>query len=212
MTIPRREILRYLGYRNAEAPEEITAAIDRLEARVLSVASPRTVKIRLRREQIPWGGSTVCKALSGCDEAVLFAATLGALLDRELSRAARENMGDAVIMQAVATALIEEVCDALQSDAAQEYGLFARPRISPGYGDFAIDAQVQITRMLDTARKIGLMLTDGLMLAPTKSVTALFGLSREEHLQKKKTCETCDQKNCAFRIQKNGENDSEDKK
>lgn len=199
MTLSRREILRYLGYQNAEVPEEITAAIDRLEARVVSIAAPRTVKMKLQRDQILWSGSTVCKALSGCKEAVLFAATLGAPLDRELARAARENMGDAVIMQAVATALIEEVCDELQRDAAREYQLFARPRISPGYGDFPIDAQVQITRMLDTGRKIGLTLTDGLMLAPTKSVTALFGLSHEAVISNPPKCDECRKKDCAFR-------------
>lgn len=196
--LQRHEILRYLGYKRDDAPAEIHAAIERLEKRVEACATPRTVKIKLSVSDIEWSGNTVSRALSGCDEAVLFAATLGAALDRELSRTARENMGDAVIMQAIATAMIEQVCDDLQEACEREYKLFARPRISPGYGDFDISEQISITRQLDAAKKIGLSLTDGMMLAPTKSVTALFGLSHEKVCSAVK-CETCEKTDCAFR-------------
>ena len=74
------------------------------------------------------------------------------------------------VAQAVAAALIEEVCDALQG----EYSSF--PRVSPGYGDFPLDAQKDILKMLETGTKIGLSMTEALMLVPTKSVTAIFAI------------------------------------
>ena len=59
-------------------------------------------------------------------------------------------------------------------------GYYIRPRFSPGYGDFDIAHQDMILRMLDTAKKIGLTLTGGNMLTPSKSVTAVIGLSETE--------------------------------
>lgn len=200
MTPREREILRYLGYHGAQPPEEVMQAIARLAPRVDEAAAPKSVQLTLPREQVPWENETVCRALSGCDIAVLFAVTLGAQVDRLLARAASENMSDAVILQAVATARIEEECDALQARAARAAGLFARPRVSPGYGDFEIGAQVLFTRMLDTPRKIGLTLTDGMMLAPTKSVTALFGLCAQREAHPKEKCACCTKRDCAFRV------------
>ena len=199
MILPHQETLRYLGYQNAVVPEQILQSMERMEQRLLRIATPKTVKCILPHEQIPWTGRTVCKAIATCEQVVLFAATLGIGVDREIARIGYQSMSDAVVMQAVATVLIEEVCNQLQQDVERETQRFAKPRISPGYGDFPIEAQRTIAKMLDTPRKIGLTLTDGLMLAPTKSVTALFGLTTQPKGHKEKDCELCSKKDCVFR-------------
>ncbi len=80
---------------------------------------------------------------------------------------------------------------------SQGYDL--RPRFSPGYGDFSIEHQGEILRMLDSAKKIGLSMTGGNMLAPTKSVTAVIGLGREAATCPPGGCEGCGKADCIYR-------------
>ena len=54
-------------------------------------------------------------------------------------------------------------------------------------------------RMLDTAKTIGLTMTDSSMLTPSKYVTAIIGLSRLQTSCHKKGCESCDKKDCIYR-------------
>lgn len=170
----KSEILRYLGYKNASPREDIDAVIDRIEKEVESVAVPRTVKAEIDASSLSWDCNTVKKAMRGCTKAVIFAATLGAGVDRLIMQKECSNISEAVVAQAVAAALIEEVCDELQS----EYDSY--PRVSPGYGDFPLDAQKDILKMLETSTKIGLSMTEAMMLVPTKSVTAIFAVKENE--------------------------------
>ncbi len=173
MKLKRREVLRYLGYKGNEPTEEITLAIDRIEKELLATATPRTVFCEISAEDVLWNCETVKKALGNCKRAVLFAATLGAGVDRLLMRYESINMGDAVILQALAAAMIEEVCDELQERFK------SRPRVSPGYGDFDLLAQKEILKILDAPKKIGITTTESLMLVPTKPVTALFCIEED---------------------------------
>lgn len=173
MRIPRREVLRYLGYKGNEPTEEVASAIDRMEKALLSVVTPRTVMCEIVTSELLWRGDTISKATKGCEKAILFAATLGAGVDRLMARCESINMGDAIILQALAAAAIEEVCDELQEK------FVSRPRISPGYGDFPLSAQMEILKILDAPKKIGLSATESLMLVPTKSVTAIFGIKED---------------------------------
>ena len=78
-------------------------------------------------------------------------------------------------------------------------GYYLRPRFSPGYGDFSIEHQYYITRMIDSAKTIGLTITDSLMMTPTKSVTAVIGLSTSEENCHRQGCEACSKKDCIYR-------------
>ena len=95
-------------------------------------------------------------------------------------------MARAVVLQACAAAELEEYCDEQQKKISTELeksGLYLRPRFSPGYGDFPIEFQEPIMRMLDCAKKIGLTMTDSYMMSPTKSVTAIIGIKKTHHKQ-----------------------------
>ena len=52
---------------------------------------------------------------------------------------------------------------------AKEKGLYLRPRFSPGYGDFALEYQKDIFRMLECEKRIGITLTEGNLMMPSKS-------------------------------------------
>lgn len=212
MEINRQEILRYLGYRGAQADETITQAVESALAELERVMTPkavtRPVVIRqigentLDLDDIIIESKNLRMHLNGCTEGVLFAATLGAPVDQLIHRYNVIDVSKAVILQACAAAAIEAFCDE-QQDAmeaqAKEKGLYLRPRYSPGYGDFPLTYQKEVLELLNAQRRIGLTRTESNMLVPTKSVTAIIGFTAEEtncHVAK---CMTCQAKNCPFR-------------
>lgn len=140
--------------------------------------------------------------LRGCEEAVLFAATLGNAPDQLMSRYEITDMTKAVVLQAASAMLIEAYCDEIQEAIRvkeSSRGYFLRPRFSPGYGDLPISEQRKIFQVLECEKRIGLTLTDTMMMLPTKSVTALIGLTKEVsscHIGK---CKQCSKKDCEFR-------------
>ena len=80
-------------------------------------------------------------------------------------------------------------------------GLYVRPRYSPGYGDLSLEYQSDFLQVLEAAKKIGIVLSEGGVMIPEKSVTAVMGLSREQTRCHIDGCESCENKNCAYRRQ-----------
>lgn len=212
MKIDQREVLRYLGYKGSEPGAEILHTIADCTRELEEAATPHHIlqAVELSRpnaDTLEFAGMVVhsrdlFQHLSGCDEAVLFAATLGAPVDLRLERCAKVSMSRAVVMQACAASLIESYCDECQEPIAQEAasrGLYLRPRYSPGYGDFDISYQREFLTVLDCPKRIGLTMTDSFMLAPSKSVTAVIGLTAEVQSCHIAKCMTCKAKSCPFR-------------
>ena len=209
MKIDQREVLRYLGYKGSEPDAEILHTIADCTRELEEAATPHHIlqAVELSRpnaDTLEFAGMVVhsrdlFQHLSGCDEAVLFAATLGAPVDLRLERCAKVSMSRAVVMQACAASLIESYCDECQEPIAQEAasrGLYLRPRYSPGYGDFDISYQREFLTVLDCPKRIGLTMTDSFMLAPSKSVIGLTAEAQSCHIAK---CMTCKAKSCPFR-------------
>jgi len=110
---------------------------------------------------------------------LLMALTLGIGADRMLARFSAEP-SRAVMLQAVATAMLEQVCDSFMEQYQAQHGVTLTSRFSPGYGDLPIDTQTVLFKLLDPKR-IGLCLTDSLIMTPSKSVTAFAGINQGEH-------------------------------
>lgn len=212
MVISRREILRYLGYGRQEADEAVAGLVEECVEELLSVASPKSIYRvyplnLLPEDEIDFTvfqtkSKNLSKNLRGCDQVILFAATLGAQVDGLLHRYTLLQMSKAVTMQAAATAMIEAYCDEVNTAIKKLYeekGLYLRPRFSPGYGDFPLECQREITAVLETSKRIGIMLTDSLLMTPSKSVTAVMGMSPKLHRCEVKGCEACSKKDCAYR-------------
>ena len=127
----------------------------------------------------------------------MLAATLGTRVDAVIRRLAVGSVAEGAAAQAVAASLIESYCDDIQSKV-DTGNLKQRPRFSPGYGDWPLEEQKLLFPILDCAKRIGLTLTDGLMMAPSKSVTAIIGLSEDVACVWNK-CMTCGNVNCPYR-------------
>ena len=83
-------------------------------------------------------------------------------------------------------------------------GKYMTFRFSPGYGDYPIEMQKEYLRILDAPRKIGLTTGDSCLLVPSKSVTAVLGISDNPIERRKRGCAICSMKGkCRFR--RNGE-------
>jgi len=139
--------------------------------------------------------------LNGCDRIVLFAATVGIGIDRLIARYGRISPTKALLFQAIGAERIESLCCAFNSDITEKYRLssmFTKPRFSPGYGDMPLEFQRDIFRVLDCPRKLGLTLTDSLLMSPSKSVTAIIGVGREE-CSAPVGCSLCGKKDCVYR-------------
>ncbi len=116
------------------------------------------------------------KNLTGCNHIILFAATIGAGADRLIQRYSRLSPARALCMQAVASAAIEAYCNLLNDEWTQNFAA-SKPRFSPGYGDFPIEMQRDIQKALQF-EKIGITLTESLLMAPSKSVSAIIGIKK----------------------------------
>ncbi len=190
------EALRYL---RAGPDDGRALALVEEALRALEPVRPRHVlRVFPVQEVLALFGSASLRAhLTGCAEVALLAATLGAEADRMIRRAETIDMPRAAALHACAAAKIEAHCDAAQAVIPGA----ERPRFSPGYGDFSLAAQRPLLDALDAGRRIGLYLTDGGMLVPVKSVTAVLGLGPAPEGCAQDKCARCGKADCAFRGQ-----------
>ncbi|HEX3039991.1 MAG TPA: vitamin B12 dependent-methionine synthase activation domain-containing protein [Caproiciproducens sp.] len=211
MKVDRNEVLRYLGYHGKPAGWEVLEQVESCLAELGGAVSPRSVSrifpVTFREQGVSVGSleiqsNDLRRHISGCGEAILFAATLGAQADLLMLRYSKTDMTRAVILQACAAALTESYCDDCGQQMAAEAakrGLYLRPRFSPGYGDFSISHQADFLKILDCPKKIGLTMTDSSMLVPSKSVTAVIGLTDREQSCHIAKCMECKATDCPFR-------------
>lgn len=199
-----KEAVRYLGYGTCAVDEKVLQLIQESFLELEKIANPRCV-YRIFEISFPSSdcvslgnlnieSRNLVKNLSGCKEAVLLGATLGTEVDRQIHKYEVLHITKAVVLQACATAYLEEYLDDWQKTSG-----YKRARFSPGYGDFSISFQKELLRILDTSKQIGLSVTEGYMLTPTKSVTAVIGVGNEKENCEQEKCQKCEKVDCSYR-------------
>ena len=198
--INRGEALRYLGGSGIGIDESTEKLLDLCEQQLLKAINAKFLykKIALENSGLIVG-EDIKEHLRGCDEAYLMCATLGAEVDRLIRTASVTDMARAVVLDAMASAAVEQVCDEAEK-ALAEKSPFLTWRFSPGYGDYPIELQKVFLSDLDAPRKIGLCASDSFMLTPAKSVTAIIGIGSEPVEGRRRGCAGCNMaKECKFR-------------
>ena len=192
--INRREILRYAGCREADGDVR-----DLMEECIRLSQDALTYQICWAEYDLPqqFASRDLAKNLSGCRRAIVFGGTVGLGLDRLIARYGRISPARALMLQAIGAERIESLCDAFQA-CLRANGYRMRPRFSPGYGDLPLAAQRDIFDALQCAKHIGLSLNDSLLMSPSKSVTAIIGLTEGEDCAPA-GCEQCAKADCQFR-------------
>ena len=201
-SIDRDETLRFLGNSKVKMNSETDRLLNICEKELLSAARPKFLynTIDINEAGIIQGES-IKAHLKNCNKAVLLCATLGSETDRLIRTAQVTDMAKAVVLDAMASSAVEKVCDEVESLIREEHpDEFLTWRFSPGYGDYPISLQGEFLRILDAPRRIGLCTNENSILTPTKSVTAVIGVSKTPIESKRKGCASCSLKStCKFR-------------
>lgn len=204
------EALRYLGISEpagealrtsvAAVADKLTAAIQpRYTYRVCSLQKTETGFL-LPEVDLLLPGADAAKMLEQCDQAVLMACTLGAQFETLLRREQARDMTKAAILDACGSAWVEAGCDQAEQELASRIpGRYRTDRFSPGYGDLPLSLQPKICAALDTQRRLGLHVTEHFLMNPSKSVTAIVGLSDRPQMARIRGCAYCSmQESCTL--------------
>lgn len=191
-----REILRYAGCRQAD--EGVRTRLKECLEEALPLLSYTVCFSEIDPAPFTARSLQLARRLDGCERVVLMAATLGVGIDRLIAKYGRLSPAKALLLQAIGTERIEAVCDAFCDELAEEWGLIPRPRFSPGYGDLPLSVQREVLAMLEADKRVGVTLNDSLIMAPSKSVTAFVGYSRDT-VTKTDKCRLCEKRECMFR-------------
>lgn len=187
-SINKKEIMRYMSSQGGG--DEILGLVDECLAEVREMLQYKVCYAILTTEtdgniiSLPCGqiaSRNLAKNLSGCDKAIIFAATIGIGIDRLISKYSRLSPAKALCLQAIGAERVEALCNDFCEKMESEFqgkGEKLRPRFSPGYGDLPLETQKMIFSLLDCPKRIGVTLGDTLLMSPSKSVTAFIGITR----------------------------------
>ncbi|MCI8949740.1 MAG: Vitamin B12 dependent methionine synthase activation subunit [Lachnospiraceae bacterium] len=212
MDADRKEIFRYLGYGRAEPDEKmkdfVEDCVKELEQAVCTKYLSRTYPLKLLPDHEVDGGCFhvksrhLSRSLKDCDQVIVFAATLGTGADHLIQRYNKIQVSRAVVLQAASAAMIEDYCNRIctsMKTALEQEKQYLRPRFSPGYGDFPLECQPNLLDALEAGKRIGIKLTDSYLMMPSKSVTAVMGISQKPGSCQVKGCEGCEATDCSYR-------------
>lgn len=122
----------------------------------------------------------VADLLTGCPEVLVMAATAG---DKIIQAIQRDSSGENVMRAVVFDAVASETADAgldwitnyFNSQLSRKNMRLSPRRFSAGYGDFSLENQKTIYKILEL-EKIGVTLSPEYLLIPEKTVTAICGV------------------------------------
>ena len=205
----RSDALRYMGYGNL-APDITTAKLlDKCEKELLRTIDGKYVYrvFPLVDGQIPDSkfhleGTSIRKHLEGCTKAIFLCATLSDSVDRLIRIKQISAMAEALIIDALASAAVEQVCDVAENEILKDFSNFEHTwRFGLGYGDFPLTGQSAFLDILDAPKRIGVCVNESQLLTPTKSVTCIIGLGHNLSKERIKSCDMCSLGGkCTFRL------------
>lgn len=129
------------------------------------------------------GGAFKSKLVAGllkdACEILLIAATSGRAIMKAIEKFQKEDMTKSVVFDAVASettdAALEWIISYFKTGLCRENKQLTSKRVSCGYADFELSYQLKIYELLKL-KQLDIDITDGCMLIPEKSVTALTGI------------------------------------
>lgn len=204
-----KEILRYSGISDCtdETKEYAIECIEEIRNKLIYKVCYTEEDVSICDNEINLGHITtksknLSYMLKNSRRAIIFCATIGLNIDREIAKYLRVSPSKALMLQAIGTERCESLCNMFVNDIKDMYKdeeIFLTPRFSPGYGDLGLELQRDIFKTLDLPRKIGVTLNESLVISPSKSVTAIIGLSKKDCGYNNNKCTGCTMKECTFR-------------
>ena len=208
----QNEALRYLGYGQNAPDIKVQELLDECEEVLLSIAKPRFVYKVFDIESVQGGvkvlntnlvmpGNAIKDHLEDCEKVVLMGVTISMDVDRLLRKTQVNDMARALIVDSLASVAVEQACNKVEEFIKKELVEYNQTwRFGVGYGDLSLDIQGEFLDVINAPKIIGLSASKSNMLIPTKSVTAIIGLSKIEIQKIKRGCQTCNMKDsCTYR-------------
>lgn len=186
--IDRKTAARYLGMREEDMDEVMKGLIDEAESLIKKDSEVAYVcgiydivkkadGIGFDECSLVLGGNDIARLLDGCEKAVLLCATLSSYVDTRIRSLQVTNMPLALVYDACASVAIDQVCDDVQEYVRERLPEYVQTtRFSPGYGDLPLELQGELLKVVEAGKRCGVSLTEGGMLTPVKTITAVFGL------------------------------------
>lgn len=211
-----RECARYLGYGTTMPDENIQRLMRQCEEKLIRYAKPKFIYrifsientepgVELLNTRLILKGNSIKAHLEGCHSAVLLCATLSDSVDKLIRKTELKDMAEAVIMDAMASVAVEQVCEHAQEKIKSDYlskhgqGYFTW-RFGFGYGDLPLEQEGMALELLNTAKTVGVNINDSFIMFPRKTVACIIGISQEEIHGTRKGCVSCNMKDhCKFR-------------
>ena len=208
----RQEAFRYMGYKTGNVDEKISDLTDQCESELISVIKPRFVYkvfdiehtdngVVVNNTSLVLKGKAIAEHLKDCERCILMCATVSIDVDNLIRKYESQDMAKAVIADCLASAAIEQVCNEAEKEIKSAVGEYNFTwRFSPGYGDFPLEIQRDFVDVLDAQKRVGVNVSDSLIMIPRKSVTAVIGVSEKEISKGRRGCVCCNMKDrCAYR-------------
>lgn len=146
-------------------------------------------------------GETAFQMLEDCEKAAVLVCTLGFAFERMLAFEQARDMSRAVILDACGSAYVEAGCNEAETEIASSFpGHYLSDRFSPGYGDLNLSLQKELLSITGAEKRLGIHLSDTMLMTPAKTVTAIVGISNTPQRAKIRGCRFCSLKeNCTYR-------------
>lgn len=205
------EAVRYMGYRSEPDKRHLEMIKDLaslLEEQLKPAWVYRVFGLEFRKDGVALKGTKILlrgkdirRHLADCDSAVLLCATASSKADELIRQKEQEDIAFGFMTDCLASAAAEAICNELEKEIARQISTkFFTWRFSPGYGDLPLDVQPQILDVLAAGKRAGVTCTPSMMLVPSKSVTAIIGLSDMPIDKGRRGCAVCNYSgDCQFR-------------
>ena len=193
ISIPRKEIYRRLGFMKGitqispSQQEEIEQYIHDAQSFISLKGAGLRVPIQeikgsqiILAENILFESHQLAVLLDTCRELVLMGATAGSDIMAAVGEdIAGRNVTRGVVFDATVSEMVDAslgwIMDYFNRTLLRENRKLLKNRFSAGYGDFLLDNQKTIYRLLQLDR-LGIQITESCILIPEKSVTAVTGI------------------------------------
>ncbi len=203
-----KEILRYMGSNLKD--ENSISLINQCVLELKDLINPKIVyeifPINNKGDFIDLSftstkSESIKKLLVDSNKIVLFASTIGLGIDRLIYKYSNVSPLKALCFQAIGTERVESLCDEFCKFINDKFKN-TTIRFSPGYQNISLDMQKDIFKALTPEKYIGLTLNDSLIMSPTKSVTAIIGIKKDNSNCDKiclNKCVNCNNYDCLYR-------------
>lgn len=187
--IETKEVLKYLRTASGVEDAALLSLIEQCKQTAYEAVKPRTIyeifpctvgETYTEIAGIRFESTRLADNLRGCKRVAVFAATLGTGADRLLRSAGATSTAEVMVYQAVFAAMVEEVCDNLEENIKAAHHCELRQRYSPGYFDLKLETQKDFFKLIDITKRIGVTLSENMLMIPSKSVTAFIGVENED--------------------------------